>query len=276
MRSTPSLAALALAAALAACAESASTPAAPDAPLRIVNGTPTGSAYGSVGALLYDFDGNGRLDGWDQACTGTLVSPTVFLTAAHCVVGGYPANAQFYVTFDSELFPAPKTVIAARSFHYDPAYGRDQGDPHDIAVVILPERSTRGVTPLRLPAAGALDALAAKNGLGGRSFVNVGYGVSASRTGVPSFGYDGRRRVSTAEFSSLQDAWLDLLMNTAATGEGGDCYGDSGGPKFLQGQEDVVLGIVSTGDYPCRATSRSYRVDTPSARAFLGQFMALP
>jgi hypothetical protein len=167
-------------------------------------------------------------------------------------------------------------VIAARSFHYDPAYGRDQGDPHDIAVVILPERSTRGVTPLRLPAAGTLDALAAKNGLGGRSFVNVGYGVSASRTGVPSFGYDGKRRVSTAEFSSLQGAWLDLLMNTAATGEGGDCYGDSGGPKFLQGQEDVVLGIVSTGDYPCRATSRNYRVDTPSARAFLGQFMALP
>lgn len=275
MRSTPSLAALALAAALAACGESAPSPAAPDATRRIVNGTPTGSAYGSVGALLYDYDANGRIDGWDQTCTGTLVSPTVFLTAAHCV-DWIPADAQLYVSFDAELFPAPRNRIAARAFHYDPGYWHDEGDPHDIAVVILPERSTRGITPLRLPAAGALDALAARNGLGGRSFVNVGYGTSATRTGVPSFDYDGRRRVSTSEFSALQGAWLDLLMSTAATGEGGDCYGDSGGPKFLQGQENVVLGIVSTGDYPCRALSRSYRVDTPSARAFLGRFMALP
>ena len=275
MRPTRSLAALALAAALAACGESASSPAAPDAPRRIVNGTPTGSAYGSVGALLYDYDANGKIDGWDQVCTGTLVSPTVFLTAAHCV-DWVPAGSQLYVSFDAELFPAPKNLAAAKAYHYDPAYGHDEGDPHDIAVVILSERSTRGITPLRLPAAGTLDALAAKNGLNGRSFVNVGYGVSAARTGVPSFDYDGKRRVSTSEFSSLQAAWLDLLMNTAATGEGGDCYGDSGGPKFLQGQEDVVLAIVSTGDYPCRATSRSYRVDSPSARAFLGQFMALP
>lgn len=275
MRSTRPLAALALLAALAACGENASSPAAPDAPSRIVGGAPTGGAYGSVGALLYDFDGNGKIDGMEQTCTGTLVSPTVFLTAAHCVVG-YPAGSRFYVSFAPELLPAPRNLLAARSFHYDPAYGHDEGDPHDVAVVILAERSTRGITPLRLPPAGHLDSLAAKNGLAGLTFVNVGYGVSASRTGVPSFGYDGVRRVSTSEFMSLQAAWLNLHMNTSATGEGGDCYGDSGGPKFLRGQEDVVLGVVSTGDYPCRSASRSYRVDTPSARTFLGQFMALP
>jgi len=28
----------------------------------------------------------------------------------------------------------------------------------------------------------------------------------------------------------LQPTWLGLLMNTAATGLGGDCYGDSGEP----------------------------------------------
>ncbi|HEU0080308.1 MAG TPA: trypsin-like serine protease, partial [Longimicrobiaceae bacterium] len=269
MRFTAPLTAFALLSLLAACGESASSPAAaPDAPRRIVNGEPTGAAHGSVGALLYDYDGNGKLDGWDQVCTGTLVSPTVFLTAAHCV-NWVPADTRFYVTFDSELFPAPRNVIAAKEFHYDPAYGHDEGDPHDVAVVILSERSTRGITPLRLPPAGHLDALAARNGLNGRSFVNVGYGVSASRTGWPSFPYDGLRRVSTSQFSSLQDPWLNLLMNTSATGEGGDCYGDSGGPKFLEGHEDVVLAVVSTGDYPCRATSRSYRVDTPVARAFL-------
>jgi V8-like Glu-specific endopeptidase len=276
MRSTAPVTALVLLAALAGCGERGSSPAAaPDAPRRIINGEPTGSAYGSVGALLYDFDGNGKIDGSEETCTGTLVSPTVFLTAAHCVVG-YPADGRFYVSFDAELYPAPKNLIAGKAYHYDPAYGHDESDPHDVAVVILSERSTRGVTPLRLPRAGYLDALAARNGLDGRTFVNVGYGTSASRTGWPSFPYDGVRRVSTSEFGSLQSAWLNLLMNTSATDGGGDCYGDSGGPKFLRGQEDVVLAVVSTGDYPCRATSRSYRVDTPAARAFLGRFMALP
>lgn len=276
MRFTHPLAVLSLLA-VAACGEHATSPAAsaPDGPRRIVNGVPTGSAHGSVGALLYDFDGNGRITGDEETCTGTLVSPTVFLTAAHCVVG-YPASATFHVSFDADLMPAPKNVVAARAYHYDPAYGHDEGDPHDLAVVILPERATRGVTPLRLPPAGHLDALAAQNGLSGRRFLNVGYGVSASRTGWPSFGYDGVRKVSVSEFMSLQANWLNLLMNTSATGEGGDCYGDSGGPKLLEGQADMVLGVVSTGDYPCRTSSRNYRVDSPSARAFLGRFVALP
>ncbi|HYU08880.1 MAG TPA: hypothetical protein VEK77_05810, partial [Gemmatimonadales bacterium] len=74
----------------------------------------------------------------------------------------------------------------------------------------------------------------------------------------------------------LQPAWLGLNMNISATDLGGDCYGDSGGPKFLKGNLNVIVATVTTGDYPCRATSWDYRTDTPNARAFLGQFVTLP
>jgi len=42
------------------------------------------------------------------------------------------------------------------------------------------------------------------------------------------------------------------------------------GASFVPGSLNVALTV--TGDAPCRATDVDYRVDTASARAFLGQF----
>jgi hypothetical protein len=257
-----------------ACSDAPPPTAATERPQLIINGQPTGSSFGNVGALLYDFDGDG-VDGFDQVCTGSLISPTVFQTAAHCVYGA-PATAQFYVSFDPDLLPAPKPVIAARSFHIDPAYGRDPSDPHDLAVLILPERATRGITPLQLPPEGYLDALAANGGLTGQLFLNVGYGTAITETGIPHLSYDGQRKVSKSEFMALRPVWLGLQMNSKDAEEGGDCYGDSGGPKFLDGNPNMVVAAVVTGDRFCRATSWDYRLDTPSARGFLGRFVELP
>ena len=61
-----------------------------------------------------------------------------------------------------------------------------------------------------------------------------------------------------------------------AKGDGGTCYGDSGGPNFLgagTGETDIVAGTTITGDFLCRATNVDYRMDTPSARAFLGRYV---
>jgi hypothetical protein len=272
---------LALTAALctlaAACTDTTTAPAraAADGARHIVNGTYTGSAFGNVGALLVDFNGNGKVDGDDEDCTGSLISPTVFLTAAHCVEFLAPGT-QLYVSFEPKLYPTPKTYITATGWTYDPQYGHDQANLHDLAVVFLPKGSTRGITPLKLPPAGYLDQLQAQGGLNNTLFVNVGYGVSASRTGIPSFGYDGTRKSSKSEYMGLQQYWLGLLMNESATGQGGDCYGDSGGPKFIDGHTDMVVATVTTGDYNCRATTWDYRLDTGSARAFIGQYVALP
>ncbi len=276
MRCAKQLPALAALAFLAACGERP-TPAAPAPPTLIVNGTPTGTDFASVGALLFDYNRDGVINGDDEWCTGSLIAPRVFLTAAHCVISGYtPPGSQFYVSFAPNLYDRSARFLKATGYTYDPAYGHDQADLHDLAVVFLPAHGTRGTTIYRLPPAGYLDGLAAQGGLKDAIFVNVGYGTANSRTGVPDFPYDGLRKMSESTFLGLQPAWLGLNMNVSATDLGGDCYGDSGGPKFLEGHPDVIVATVTTGDYPCRATSWDYRTDTPNARAFLGQFVALP
>ena len=275
-----SVGAAVLAALLAtACADPSAPPTAVPQPRAIVNGSPTGaSLYPNVGALLFDWDKNGVINGDDEDCTGSLITPTIFLTAAHCVYPDsfIPAGTQFYVSFAPDLYAKGIKVIKATNVIYDPQYGHDQANLHDLALVFLPDGSTKGLTPLKLPTAGVLDLMQAHGGLNNTIFVNVGYGTSASRTGVPSFGYDGKRNYSKSPFMGLQPTWLGLLMNTNATGEGGDCYGDSGGPKFIDGDATTIYATVTTGDYNCRATTWDWRLDTPEARGFLGQYVALP
>ncbi|MFN2626594.1 MAG: hypothetical protein ABR520_10995, partial [Mycobacteriales bacterium] len=74
--------------------------------------------------------------------------------------------------------------------------------------------------------------------------------------------------------NSTNPAWLRISMNPS-TGNGGTCYGDSGGPNFL-GTSAVIAATTITGDAVCRSTNVVYRLDTASARTFLGQFVALP
>lgn len=279
MRITTSAALTLIAFCAAACGQDPHTKAitAPrDGASFIVNGAPTGnSSYANVGALLFDFDQNGVINGNDILCSGSLIAPTVFLTAAHCVFF-FPANAQLYVSFNADLYDPQIKVIAASGFHFDPLFGHDLGDLHDLAVIILPANQTSGISPLSLPRAGLLDGLAAKGGLVGTLFVNVGYGVDATQRGTPGFTYDGLRKFSKSLFQALVPSWLVLSMNQHRTGEGGDCFGDSGSPKFFDGNTTLIVATVTNGDSNCRATSRDYRLDTAAARTFLGQFVTLP
>ena len=264
----------------ASCADrpGAARIAAPAGPSFIVNGEPTGGLYPSVGALILDWwEPIGVVNGDDQWCTGSLISPTVFVTAAHCVVGpDTPEGTQFYVSFAPDLLAKNVKIIKATGYEFDPLYGHDMANLHDLAVVFLPASATKGMTPLQLPELGELDRLAAKGALSKTLFVNVGYGSTASRTGPPSFGWDGKRNMSKSEFMGLQPTWLGLLMNESATGEGGDCYGDSGGPKFFEGNSRLIVATVTTGDVPCRATTWDQRLDTETSREFLGRFVTLP
>jgi trypsin len=268
-----------LAIAAAACTDTATSPISPSAlaPQFIIGGTPTGAgSFGNVGAVLADFNGDGRIQPFDEwYCSGSLISPTVFLTAAHCLQF-LPPGTQVYVSFSPDLGAKRVSLIAGTSFHYDPLYWANSSDPHDIGVIILRAGDTKGITPLRLPPAGYLDALNADGGLKGVFVLNVGYGGDATLTGQPTFTYDGVRKVSKSLFQNLEPSWLLINMNVNKTGEGGACYGDSGSPKFIEGNTTVAVAIVITGDAVCRATDKDYRLDAPSARAFLSQFVRLP
>jgi len=232
----------------------------------IIGGGPDGNAHPEVGALLAP---QAFPDGTWAECTGTLISPTVFLTAEHCDLG----VARVAVTFDS-TYTAPGTTYWG-TWHGDPAYGKSQSDPHDLAVVVLDQAP--GITPARLPKLGQLASLAHADGI-----TSVGYGAQgvekAHGKGGHTFDYSDVRYVATGSVNSLTPSWVRASMNPSH-GDGGTCYGDSGGPNFLGAgptETDVIAGTTITGDTTCRATNVDYRLDTPSARAFLGQYVSLP
>jgi hypothetical protein len=239
----------------------------------ISNGTFDGTGHPYVGAVVYKF-------GTDKSvgCSGTLIAPTVFLTAGHCLAflpsAGLTA-ADLSVSFSPDTFAALND-IQALAYHVMPGFGRDLGDLRDLAVIILPAGSTAGITPATLPTAGLLDQMAANGGLVGQAFETVGDGVIPAGTMGPArFTFDGKRYFSTSPFQALTQTWLKLLMNNDATGQGGVCYGDSGSGHFLPGTRTIVA-TTTGGDAVCRAESYNYRVDTAGARGFLGNYVTLP
>jgi secreted trypsin-like serine protease len=227
----------------------------------ITDGTYDGNRHPNVGGLVSPTQ---YADGTWIYCSGTLISPTVFLTAAHCATDG----EQVLVTFDPDYEAGDKLYTG--TFHADPLYPGNQSDAHDIAVVVL-DRAVKGITPAQLPEAGSLSDLS-----GSQTFTSVGYGAYEVTNGPGGhrYLYDDRRMVATGTLNAVNPTWLRISMNPS-TGNGGTCYGDSGGPNFL-GDTNIVAAITITGDAVCRATNVDYRLDTESARAFLGQYVTLP
>jgi len=225
----------------------------------ITYGSPDGTGHPNVGGLVA---AQAYSDGTWIYCSGTLIAPRVFLTAAHCAEGD-----RVRVTFDPAYQAGDK--VYAGTWHADPLYNGAQSDPHDIAVVVLD--TTPKITPARLPAAGSLSNLPTN-----QQFTSVGYGAHevTNSPGGHQYLYDDVRMVGTGTLNSINPAWLRISMNPA-TGDAGTCYGDSGGPNFLGGT-DIVAATTITGDAVCRATNVDYRLDTPSARNFLAAYVTLP
>jgi hypothetical protein len=227
----------------------------------ITNGVPDGTDHPNVGGLVSPTQYS---DGTWIYCSGTLISPTVFLTAAHCGEDG----ERVAVTFDPAYQEGDKVYYG--TFYADPEYNQSQSDPHDIAVVVF-DKPVKGITPALLPEADSLSGLS-----GSQLFTSVGYGAYEVTRGPGGhrYLYDDVRMVARGTLNSINPSWLRISMNPS-TGNGGTCYGDSGGPNFL-GETDIIAAITITGDAICRSTNVVYRLDTESARDFLAQFVTLP
>ena len=247
----------AVGAALAVAALAAAGPAA-----AITGGQADGLAHPAVGALVVDV-GGGKLG---ATCTGTMISDTTFLTAAHCVTA--PAQS-VWVTFDSAYTVASSRV--AGTAYANPAYAGGKGA--DLAVVRL-AAPVVGVVPMTLPRLGTLSNFGAK-GLQGQSFTVVGYGASAPSLGSGgiSFASTASRQTATSAYKALDSKSL-TLSQVSALGLGGTCYGDSGGPILL-GTSSTIVAVTTSGDRLCKATGVGQRLDTPDARAFLAGFVPL-
>ncbi|HSL45623.1 MAG TPA: trypsin-like serine protease [Anaerolineales bacterium] len=246
--------------------------------LAITYGEPDGNDHPFVGSMVLYVPG----EGYFQWCSGTLIDDDVFLTASHCtapvddVLASIP-GAEMLVTFDP-VIDENATYYTGEWFTNPNFPGTGRNDTGDVAVIILDQ--SPGITPASLPTAGLLDELKANHTLDDTLFTAVGYGDvrETNRTGFQGILENMERRRVDQEFLSLTKAWLTLSMNLA-TGNGGTCYGDSGGPHFihLDGEETTIIASVTvTGDIPCKATDKTYRLDTEAAREFLDDYVDLP
>lgn len=222
-------------------------------------------------------------------CSGTLIAPTVVLTAGHCTEEFGEASTRSWVTFDEEVV-IPDHVLQLPDDEFgDWLDGQDNfikgtGVPHplyddysafplvyDIGVVVLEEP----VTHLgfgRLPDGNMLDGL---RGQAKRDFHVVGYGLQGLVN--PFFGADRARYKADVRLVETKSAFTAKglasakFTNNPGGGTGGSCFGDSGGPVFRS--DDVIVAIVAFGFTPCIGVDYQYRVDIDDSLSFLAQFM---
>ncbi len=218
-------------------------------------------------------------DGVLGICSGTLIAPDVVLTAGHCAVdvSNVRVSFDFLTPGDPEEANISGEEKAARLAHYisggiaipDPAFdGTLAGKGHDQAVIKLPQGSVHakypGILPALLPPAGFLDGN--NNALKNSIFTLVGYGadIGDNRTQILAV----QRNMTIAPLRNIEGESITFQINANnANGGGGTCFGDSGGPAFLNG---YVVGTTSfVNSLSCNGTGSYQRTDTTHSRAFL-------
>jgi secreted trypsin-like serine protease len=229
------------------------------------NGFPDDGRHPNVGAILVPARSG---VGYAEVCSGTLVSPTLFLTASHCTAFLEADPRPEYVTFDeTKVEVDPEGLIPATAIT-NPSYKSGYRD--DVSLLVLGTAVTN-ITPAKLPPLGYLDTVGLKQST---KMTVVGYGTREQEVVKgegPIFPFEGSREYAVGSFNALTPQWLKMNQNQAH-GDGGAGYGDSGGPTFLgagDDESDIVVAVTSTGDIPCYSTNVSGRTDSPSARAFL-------
>jgi hypothetical protein len=246
----------------------------------IINGTLDGNLHPNVGVVIFAVDGE-----LISPCSGNLIAPTVFVTAAHCLAFIESQGAtQVWVSFAShvdadvnfiEVSNLDTSTLIPGTLHPNPAFDPHAPDANDVAVITF-ETPVVGITPAVLPTPGLLDELGQQNGLKDQMFTVVGYGVNQRIVGggAKTFLRDLSRRFATSGLNSLTPALLRLSTNSTQ-GFGEPHAADSGGGIFLGGVESntlvAIVGLRGTPGY-----YQGYRLDTESAREFLSSFVTLP
>lgn len=252
-------------------------------------GEPDGDLHPDVGLILY-YAEDGR-----YRCSATLIAPTIVVTAAHCTEGTLGSTL---VTFDSviaEQPPTPFPVAADPTAGYTPAEisaaGYSSGTAHthpaysgftdldnwnDVGVIVLDEPvASFGGDYADIAAVGTLDAIKKAN-LSKTLFTAVGYGTEVRK---PDNGpqkpqpmtYPLLRRYVDMPGQKLTPQILQTNGNpNDQHGTGGTCFGDSGGPVYLDGKIVAVTSYGYTDN--CRYLGGYQRLDIPVVADWLATF----
>jgi hypothetical protein len=231
--------------------------------------------------VFYDEEGE-----FSHRCSGSLLTPTIFLTAGHCTddgEGGVMPSARVWFQQDAGAHFDPVTeldavtgypefcaagtlgtVCATSDTMYNFGFDNFAGFPniHDVGVVVLDQKievSEYG----ELPDVGVLNALLAARGLQDTNFLASGYGVTY-RDPVHFVSFRSRLQAvgQLVNLNSINNAGFNLQTQGNGTGQGGTCGGDSGGPVFYPTDSNVIVAVTSFGLNPwCRGVDFAYRLD---------------
>jgi len=241
------------------------------------------NTYSNVGSMVVDLTDLEPI----KFCSGTLIAPTVFLTAGHCtdylvnvlIAGGRLTLETTMVSFDPLDALQPDTWIGVEEIITHPQYNQmgKNRDSHDVGLLILSEPVTD--LPLaNLPPEGFLDQLYDDgllfDGVNRTKFIVAGYGDAVAWPPPETVASDSGRWYALSEYQQLMVAWLFMSQNHTQD-LGGTCYGDSGGPAFYQDADGKLwlVGITSWGDSLCVATGFDYRVDIPQTLDFIAPYL---
>jgi len=252
--------------------------------LAITDGELDGDNHPQVVLLLMEVDGQPAF-----RCSGTLLSPTVLLTAGHCAgAPGEFSGMRVFTESDVEAgrgvtnnypFAGPNSVEAV-DWYAHPLYPTAPFFVHDVGVVILEEPGVV-LDPkyyAQLPSVDQFDSYKTQRGLNKLTFTSVGYGLQESFPDAASWKENNTRtryvaypRLIQINVPGFTGDFSLLLSNNHATG--GTCFGDSGGPNFL-GDSNVVAGVTSFGiNGNCAGTGGVFRMDRENVLDFVNQFL---
>jgi hypothetical protein len=250
----------------------------------ITNGTPDLEGHPYVGLMVAKNSVGAPL--W--RCSGTLMSPTVFMVAGHCTE---PPAAEIEIWFSSGFpngiplgagFPAaganpcagitgyPCTGDVTGAPHVHPDYDPAAFFLHDLGVVTLDTPITgRGFGAL--PSEGELSELPKH-----AQMTAVGYGLQKSFPPAASWKDEAVRirMVATPKIREIDTKKVGdfAFITSHSANTGGTCFGDSGGPNFI-GDSNVVGGVTSFGTtFTCKGHNGAYRVDQPDDLEWLATF----
>jgi hypothetical protein len=214
-------------------------------------------------------------------CSGTLLSPTVYLTAGHCTDGADHIEIWFRNGYPTQIgaadgYPFVGDVGGTPFTH--PDYDPNAFFLRDVGVVVLDEPVVAGEYGV-LPELDQLDALKTKRGKQDVSFTAVGYGLQQSFPDAAAWKENNVRtrmvahpKLNQINVPGFTGDFSLLLSNNANTG--GTCFGDSGGPNFL-GASNVVAGVTSFGlNSTCAGTGGVFRMDRSWSLDWVEGFLA--
>jgi secreted trypsin-like serine protease len=235
-----------------------------------------GEDHPYVGLMVFDVDGSPS-----HRCSGTLLSPTVMLTAGHCTFGTSGGRVWFESDVESGIpgngYPfGGGTSIEFSEIYTHPDYNDGAFYLFDVGIAILSQPvalDTYGT----LADIGTLDSLKTKRGLQEQSFTVVGYGLQSVKPTLSADRVRYRATVNLIDVSGTAGvpAGTSVLLtnNPGKHATGGTCFGDSGGPTFW-GDTNIVVAVTSFGlNQNCKGLGGGYRVDTADDQAFINSFL---